>query len=97
MTIIDKKAERNLKTLKFPFKPILDSDYFSYLDSTKSHALIAKTADFTPVLSEWVHKLQQGSSESEIQQWLATTIDSLIHESAMDEMLAYPIPPRIKA
>jgi hypothetical protein len=88
VTIIDRKAERALSTLKFPFRPLLDSGYFPYLDSGASRALIAKTADFRPVLTAWVERLRRaprGSTKAR----LADLINSLITETDLDTMLAF--------
>lgn len=90
VTIIDKKAERNLKTLKFPFEPIFDSDYFSYLDSPESHLLIAENALFYPELAVWVEKLRTEATEtdSDLKTFIAETINSLINTTDLDDMLA---------
>ncbi len=92
VAIIDKKAEKNLKLLKFPFSSMFDSGYFDYLDSEASTALIAKNSMFVPQLRFWINKLKTEHDESGMNSYIANTIESLIAdagEGVHDAMLGF--------
>lgn len=89
LAMIDKKAERNLNLLKFPFEPVFESGYFSYLDSEETRALIAKTTMFEPQLTYWIDRFRQESDGGGIKAMLADVIDSLINPRNLDSMLAF--------
>lgn len=89
VAMIDKKAEKNLNLLKFPFSPIFGSGYFDYLGSEETHALIAQTTMFYPHLTYWINQLRSGAAEggADLNEFLASTIDSLINPRQLDAML----------
>lgn len=90
VTIIDRKAERNLQTLRLPFKPI-DQRYFSYLDSPQSRALYAVNEEFYPTVEQSRKALLEkaATDESGMSFWLATALDGLANGTGLDEMLAF--------
>jgi hypothetical protein len=73
VAIMDTRAERALKKMKMPFRPILDSQPFSYLDTAAdeksnndkslSRAIIARTPDFRKHLMYWqeIYEKRAGS------------------------------------
>lgn len=91
VTIIDKKAEKNLFKLNFPFRPIRD-EYFNYIDSKKSRALYGVNQEFYPSVSRRQQELaQQAEAEqSDAKNWYAIMLDGLAHGTGLDEMLAFP-------
>jgi hypothetical protein len=90
VTIIDEKAERNLRTFKFPFEPVFDSDYFSYLDSARSRLLMAQNDQFYPYVTMWADRYCANADGSSIKQWIGTTMSSLVDQGVgpLDDMLA---------
>lgn len=93
ITIIDKKAEKNLQTLKFPFEPIFDGKYFSYLDSKESRFLLAKNAVFYPQLTATIREMREaiGDKKATPEELIANTIDALVNPGFLDEMLSEPV------
>jgi hypothetical protein len=96
VNIIDKKAEKSLSTLHFPFAPVFDSDYFSYLDSAESRVLLAQNSLFHPQLTYWVQKMraENADQQDQMQTALANTIDALINPGFLDPMLSSSAAPR---
>jgi hypothetical protein len=90
VTIIDKRAERNLYRLSFPFKPI-DDRYFSYLDSPESRALYGVNREFYPSVIGRKGELEQEIAESESleKEWKATMLDGLANGTHLDEMIPF--------
>lgn len=90
VAIIDQDAEKNLHTLKFPFEPMFGSDYFSYLDSPKSRAVIAKNSMFYPQLTYWTAKLKEEAAgrEGAQEELIANTIDALINPRYLDPLIS---------
>jgi hypothetical protein len=93
VTIIDKKAEKNLQTLRFPFEPVFDGKYFSYLDSPESRFLLAKNAAFYPQLTDTIRQMREeiGDKEGTTEELIANTIDALVNPGFIDGMLSEPI------
>lgn len=90
VTIVDRKAERNLETLKLPFKPI-DTRYFSYLDSLQSRALYGVNAEFYPIVEQNRKAILQDTEgdNSGMGLWLTAALDGLANGVGLDEMLAF--------
>jgi hypothetical protein len=71
LAIMDTKAERTLHKMRMPFKPILDSEPFSYLDTAAdqksdeekslSRAIISPTPNFHASLMFWQKKYEEGA------------------------------------
>lgn len=91
VTVIDENALRNLNFFKFPFRPIFDSEGFSYLDSPKSYAMFAKNSSFYPQVRHWVSRLKKEAQESgsDRKLWQASTMDSFINGGPIDQMLGF--------
>lgn len=91
IAMIDKRAERGLNKLKFPFKPVFDGGYFKYLDSEETITLIAKNTMFHPQLTYWVNRLNvEAEAESDNEKkTIAFVIDNLINEGFLDSMIAH--------
>ena len=90
ITIIDERAERGLRTLKLPFKPI-DERSFSYLDSPKSRVLYGVTKDFFPTVIYWQHKYAHEAitNDDGVKHMLAAMLDALASGKNIDQMLAH--------
>jgi hypothetical protein len=90
VNIIDLKAEKRLRDLKLPFRPILDTEPFSYLGSTLSRAVYAKSAEFYPQVNYWQKKYEQESQEEQDSRkaLLAAGMKALKDGDFIDEMLA---------
>lgn len=97
VTIIDKKAEKNLYRLGFPFKPI-DERYFTYIDSTESRALYGVNNEFYPSVEKHRKELLEESEKDggSIKGFYAEGLDGLAHGTHIDAMLGFPIPQEVK-
>jgi hypothetical protein len=95
ITIIDKKAEKNLQTLKFPFEPVFGGEYFSYLDSPESRFLVAENAVFYPRLTAIIDQMRAeiGDKAGTREELIANTIDALVNPGFIDGMLSEPVAP----
>lgn len=107
-TIIDSDAETGLENFEFPFLPMCDGDYFSYIGSERSRALIAQNDQFYPVLKQKSEKLIEAAIEvgisgkpkrAERMVWRANIMRALIDPEIMydpanslDAMLAFDHP-----
>lgn len=90
VTIIDKKAEKNMYALKFPFAPIFDSPHFSYLDSAESRLLIGVNQDFQPQLTYWADQLQEEATaeQDDMKALKAASLSAIVRPGFLDPMLA---------
>lgn len=90
VTMIDRRAERNLYRLSFPFRPI-DERYFSYLDSPASRALYGVNREFYPAVNGRRLELEQECAESESleKEWKAAMLDGLANGTNLDEMIVF--------
>lgn len=85
IAVIDKGARRNLDLMGLTFKPILDSEAFSYLDSPESWALHSKTVD----LGNGAAGLRDSTAEKEdgISQLLHRSAKTLVEGTRVDDSL----------
>lgn len=90
VTIIDRRAERNLYRLSFPFRPI-DGRYFSYLDSPESRALYGVNSEFYPAVNGRRLELLNEIAESESieKEWKSAMLDGLANGTGLDEMIPF--------
>jgi hypothetical protein len=65
VTIMDVKAKKSIDKYKVPFRPILDTEPFSYLDSPLSLALIAQTSEFYPQVNYWQQRFEREVKEGD--------------------------------
>jgi hypothetical protein len=59
VTILDRRVEARFRALKFPFHPILESDYFPYLGSPESRALIGHSWEAAPTVTYWLERFRR--------------------------------------
>jgi hypothetical protein len=90
INITDEAAEKNFKMLKFPFRSILNTDPFSYLDSKNSRALHAKTTEFYPQANYWhsLYKEEGEKNQDNKKLMIAAGLKMLKDGDYIDEMLA---------
>jgi hypothetical protein len=93
VTIMDVGAKKSIDKYMIPFKPILDTEPFSYLDSPKSAALIGQTSEFYPQVRYWQQKFdKEGQAEQDRRkQSLAGVMKMLMDGDFIDSLLASEI------
>lgn len=89
ITMMDKRAERVIRLLSFPFEPVFNSDYFSYLGSPETRFLIANNAKFYSEIKQGAElKLAEAAdSGSEVKRFLGEAALSFINPSGLDKVI----------
>jgi hypothetical protein len=94
VAIMDLVAKRSIDRYKVPFRPILDTEPFSYLESPLSQAIIAQTSEFFPQVNYWQQRFEQdaknGDNEDE-KGFRAAVMKNLKDGNDIDRMLASEI------
>jgi hypothetical protein len=85
VAIIDQKPYRLLLKLGMPFKTIMGSDSFSYLNSSVSFAVQAKTSDFLPSVSARANRYLL--SPRLTNQYMRRLMRRLINGRGLDDMI----------
>jgi hypothetical protein len=65
IAILDRRVEARFEAMKFPIRPILGSDYFPYLGSPESRALIGHFREAKPQLTYWLERYR-GSPDHQL-------------------------------
>lgn len=85
VTILDKKAKSDMDLLGIPFKPILDSDGFSYLGSEVSYALYAPVDSLAPGVDS---RKQQVAGGKGLKALIYQSTDILLNGTSVDDARA---------
>lgn len=88
IAIIDRGEHANLDRLGVPFKSILDSGPFEYLDSESSTALIGYVPEFEPVMRKI--QVDLAARSGLMAKFLSNTMDSLLEGKDVDHMINFP-------
>jgi hypothetical protein len=76
IAVLDRRVEERFLAMKFPIRPILGSDYFPYLGSPESRALIGHFREARPQLTYWLERYG-GSPDHQL---IVTAIESIMGE-----------------
>lgn len=87
LSVIDEKPYQLLRKLGFPFKPILDSEPFPYIDSHASYAVFAYTSDFLPSVRRQSRFYLWSVSPS--RQYMRRMMRKLMNGRGLDHMMGY--------
>jgi hypothetical protein len=82
VAILDLEAKNSIDKYKIPFRPILDTEAFSYLESPLSLALIAQTTEYYPQVDYWQRRLALEALDDEDE-----NADEKQHRAAVMKML----------
>jgi hypothetical protein len=87
VSIIDEKPYLQLLRLGMPFKPILNSSHFPYIDSEKSYAVYAYTSEFLPSVRRKTRLYLLSISPTH--QYMRRMMRKLMHGKGLDHMMGY--------
>jgi hypothetical protein len=91
VAIMDLDAKQSIDRYKVPFRPILDTEPFSYLQSPLSQAIVAQTSEFYPQVHYWQQRFEleakNGDNEDE-KGFRAAVMKNLKDGNDIDKMLA---------
>jgi len=87
LSVIDQKPYHQLLRLGMPFKPVLNSGPFPYIDSEASYSVYAYTSDFYPSVRRKSRFYLWSVRPS--RQYMRRMMRQLMHGRGLDHMMAY--------